>query len=498
MDLRLSASIERMSGTALAQLTAQHEALRELVSGLDADAVTPSEAPALWQAFQRIERLAAAGMTLLARRVDESRVWERAGHRHPADYLAQQAGTSRGAARASLAASTRLARLSHTRSALCRGELSGAQAEAIADAATANPDAEQSLVDAAGRSSLSELRERCARAKAAADPHPDATHRRLHAERRLRRYSGPDGAWNLVARGTPEDGAFFNTVLDPIIDQLFRAHRGDGARGSHEARAFDALIELARRARGDSESPLGGGDVSTRPADDGGEVTDGSGDPAVSTSQPAVAGGARSAGWGRARPGGRGSLAVNPSYLALLRVDLEALVRGGVEGDELCAIAGVGPVPARVARELLGDAVLKLVITRGVDVLNVTHLGRAPTAAQRVALLWQSPGCIVEGCPNRWVEIDHRIPWCQTRHTRLDELDRHCTHHHWLKTHKGWALVPGTGPRPMVPPDDPRHPDNQPAPDRGPEAAGRPGTTNTGPTTLFDNRALPDRGRDAA
>jgi BarA-like signal transduction histidine kinase len=41
----------------------------------------------------------------------------------------------------------------------------------------------------------------------------------------------------------------------------------------------------------------------------------------------------------------------------------------------------------RTARDLLGESIVKLVITNGVDVANVTHLGRGPTAAQRIALL---------------------------------------------------------------------------------------------------------------
>ena len=78
-------------------------------------------------------------------------------------------------------------------------------------------------------------------------------------------------------------------------------------------------------------------------------------------------------------------------YLALIRVDHEALVRGAVEGDETCEIAGLGPVPVGIASALLGDAILKIVITKGMDVANVTHLGRSPTMAQRVALWWRSP-----------------------------------------------------------------------------------------------------------
>jgi hypothetical protein len=157
-----------------------------------------------------------------------------------------------------------------------------------------------------------------------------------------------------------------------------------------------------------------------------------------------------------------------------LRVDVEALRRGGVTGDQVCEISGVGPVPVTVARELLGDAVLKLVITRGVDVCNVTHLGRGPTAAQRIALAWTSAGCTVEGCARTRVEYDHRLDWKDTRHTRLDELDPLCAYHHDLKTRLRWALISGHGKRPLVPPDDPRHPRHQRSePRRTPAARGR-------------------------
>jgi hypothetical protein len=157
-----------------------------------------------------------------------------------------------------------------------------------------------------------------------------------------------------------------------------------------------------------------------------------------------------------------------PTHLVLLRVDLEALVRGSVDGEERCEISGLGPVPVRTARALMGDAVLKLVLTRGSDVANLTHLGRGPSAAQRVALLWAQTGCTVEGCHRTRVEIDHRVPWAETRHTRLDELDALCPAHHALKTYDHWALVQGTGKRPMVPPDDPRHPGSDEGGDRAP------------------------------
>ncbi|MET0901658.1 MAG: hypothetical protein ABWZ52_00325 [Acidimicrobiales bacterium] len=51
-----------------------------------------------------------------------------------------------------------------------------------------------------------------------------------------------------------------------------------------------------------------------------------------------------------------------------------------------------------MARVLLDDAVLKLIITKGVDVLNVTSLTRRRTQAMHYASLWTSPTCVVEGC----------------------------------------------------------------------------------------------------
>jgi hypothetical protein len=257
-----------------------------------------------------------------------------------------------------------------------------------------------------------------------------------------------------------------------------------------QAHAFDALIHLAEHATGTCQCPLpadhaqppdannGASTDDPRPADadaaaaEHGEDTadtggtaapdassaagEQTGDGPSAATQPAGSAPAESGSSCGVRP----RPTVNPRYLALLRVDVQALRRGQVAGDERCEISGVGPVPVTVARELLGEAILKLVITDGVDVLNVTHLGRRPTAAQKAALLWMNPTCTVQGCSRTRLEWDHRQPWAATRHTRLDELDGLCTFHHDLKTRCGYALVTGAGKRAFVPPDDPRHPTN--------------------------------------
>jgi hypothetical protein len=59
------------------------------------------------------------------------------------------------------------------------------------------------------------------------------------------------------------------------------------------------------------------------------------------------------------------------------------------------------------------------------------------------------------------IEFDHREGWRKTHHTRLDDGDGLCGHHHDLKTLLGWARVEGTGQRPMVPPHEPRHPEKK-------------------------------------
>jgi hypothetical protein len=243
----------------------------------------------------------------------------------------------------------------------------------------------------------------------------DEAHERIRRERKLREFADREGAWNLHARGPVEAGALVRSVLDPIVDELFKTARSEGRKEAREAYAFDALVELARRAAG------------------GGHVD------------------------------GEKHKTPSPRFLGLIRVDHEALVRGSVEGDEVCEISGLGPIPVDVARELLGDAILKLVITKGVDVANVTHLGRSPTIAQKVALWWRSPCCeIVECVRTQRLENDHGPDWAETHHTRYEELRRLCGHCHWLKTVLGWAIIEGTRGPVMVPPDEPRHPAYKP------------------------------------
>jgi hypothetical protein len=146
----------------------------------------------------------------------------------------------------------------------------------------------------------------------------------------------------------------------------------------------------------------------------------------------------------------------------LFRVDLEAFVRGYPVEGEVVELAGYGPVPVSVVRDMIESAnpFLVAIATKGKDVVNVAHLGRRFSAHQRHAFAWLNPTCSALGCGKAPQEIDHRHPWVHTKVSLLGDGDPYCGHHHYLKTHRGWALVDGKGVRAFVPPDDPRHPDN--------------------------------------
>lgn len=153
-----------------------------------------------------------------------------------------------------------------------------------------------------------------------------------------------------------------------------------------------------------------------------------------------------------------------PSPLkVIVRIDFDTLVRGFPLDGELCEVAGLGPVPVAAVRAMMstGNAFLAAVVTKGVDVVGVAHLGRRPTAHQQTALQWTSPQCTNTACDAVFgLENDHRQPWSESKVTLVGCMDPLCRHCHHLKTYQGWALVEGAGRRPLVPPEDPRHPAN--------------------------------------
>jgi hypothetical protein len=389
-------------------------ALREIVSAFEPEELEAGAAVAFVDAFATIEKLAGAGKALAARRVADSRVWHGAGERSAAHWLARRSGASVGAATATLETAARLPELPALEAALRAGELSGVQAGVIASAAAADAGAEGELLDVARTDDVAGLRDKCRRVEAAAAPDELARHRALHASRVLRHWNDPDGAGRLEGRFTPEVLAELLVALEPFEAEVFRAARAEGRRETFDAYRADALLALARAGR------------------DGGHGSSG------------------------------------PRNTVHVVIDRNALVRGQAEVGERCEVAGVGRVPVRVVRSMMDDAFLTAVVSDGVDVYNVAHLGRHPTAHQRSALHVRDPECVVTHCHVRvGLEIDHVEPWSATRITKLEALARLCRFHHAQKTHEGYRLEGGPGhwrwlkpdgieavPRPPPQPDD--------------------------------------------
>src|SRR4029079_11426642 len=103
----------------------------------------------------------------------------------------------------------------------------------IASAAAVAPEAEARLL-AGADAPVAVVREECLQAKAV---DRDAAHARIRRDRYAREFTDGEGAWNFVARGTPEDGAKFRNAHGPIVDEMFTQARGEERKERREAYA---------------------------------------------------------------------------------------------------------------------------------------------------------------------------------------------------------------------------------------------------------------------
>jgi len=227
-------------------VTDLRERLGEVVAGFDPALVDGARAARLVEEFAAIERLAGAGRVLAARRVAESGAWKRDGDRSAAHWMARKTGTSVGAAVGTPETARRLEELPATEDALRTGLLSGPQAEEIASAAAADPDAEDQLLDVAATEGLVGLRERCRRVRAAACADETARHRAIHASRYLR-HREADGAFRMELRSTVDVGGEILAALEPYRERIFAQARTAGRRD--RAGRFRAAGDRARARR---------------------------------------------------------------------------------------------------------------------------------------------------------------------------------------------------------------------------------------------------------
>ncbi len=365
------------------------------IAGLEPDLITSAQAAELFGLFAELTRLASAGQVLLGPRAAESDAWKIEGHRSPASWVAKETGIGLGEAIATLETAERLRSLPATTEALRSGTLSAPQVREIAAAAVQRPSAEVELIEAAATGTLKGLKDLSRRVRAVAGS-AQAENERYEAVRKgrfFRHWSDPDGAFRGEFKLTPDDGIRMLGALEMRANELFDEARRAEIREPSAAYRADALVDLVTR-------PSGGG-------------TRKSGAPAV----------------------------------VHLRVDARALRRGYVEDGEVCEIPGVGPVPVATARGLLPEAFVKILVSDGVDVLSVSHVGRAVSAHVRSAIEERDPICVVPGCDvATGLEIDHwQVDFGDEGPTELANLARLCHFHHQLKTYRGFTLGGGPG-----------------------------------------------------
>src|SRR5439155_25601285 len=121
------------------------------------------------------------------------------------------------------------------------GQLSEAQAREIAEVASEVPDAQEQLVEAAGKLTLRSLQEECRRVQAAAIIDEDDRHRRIHRGRNVRAWVDRHGVARLSASMTPDELARIMGEVDRLCDDIVADAIRGGWYESRDAHRADAL-----------------------------------------------------------------------------------------------------------------------------------------------------------------------------------------------------------------------------------------------------------------
>jgi hypothetical protein len=435
---------------AVAQLLAAFSFIGDFVKSCEVGRFTGKDAGEMVKHFSRARRFLSAGESAFVRRVRETRLHQQCGDKQLQTWLSRATGEPEAQSASKLDTARKLEAHPQVQEAFRSGELSEAQAREIADTAEVCPKETGDLIRDAPKLTFSELKKRCSDARSGATSADDeiTRHRRIHKDRYCRTWVGPDGAGHLDARMTSDALGVLRAKLGLFEAEVFAGARRAGRRESRRAYMVDALVAMAHAASpGGSGSGCSGsgccsGDGSGDPddaGDNGGAGDPGDNDAAGDNQSGDSAGGAKHT--------KRHRRSFDPKALVRIRVDAEAFFRGYAAQGETCSIPGVGPVPVAAARALLGDALLELVITKGVDVTTVVSDSRFVRKALRIALEERDPTCVVPGCDRSDpLERDHwRVDFGKEGPTSIDNLCRLCSWHHAQKTYRGWNLEGGPG-----------------------------------------------------
>lgn len=420
-------------------LTACLDSLTELVLLLDAAPPTAAslsgeEAARLATSLARGEHACAAARQLCARRVAETGQYTAEGYTDAASWLAAVAGESYGRAKGELETAKALEAASSTQAAFALGEMSATKAAEVAKALKEDPSSEDDLLTIARSGTLKDLRDEVARVRAVARSaeSDEKRHARIRSRRCLSVWAGEDGSLDGRFSLTPEDGAVVKGRLEKIAARIFSENRHEGVRDPESAAMADALVALCA---GEDVAFAGAGESGVfravnAPADAVGAGESGVPAPSRTLASPPGAGG---------HP-----RRLRPDYTIVMRVDLEALLRGFLAPGEECSIDGIGPVPVALVASYLEQAKVRLVIERLTKIDSIVTFTRTIPTDLRTALEHRDRVCVVPSCQSTFhLEIDHIVEVENKGPTCLDNLCRLCHYHHRQKSESGYRIEGG-------------------------------------------------------
>ena len=279
-------------------------------------------------------------------------------------------------------------------------------------------------------------------------------HRRNRRNRNVRFWNGDDGTVQMRGAFDAEMGARIQTRIRDEAERLRQADRrlqrddpGDNSavrtRDQRMADALDGILTHFCSAPTVAHEPPQGGTAV------GNETT----------------------GCGHAAGDSTGSAGHKAQTTQIIvRADLADLLddHGGI-GE----IAGAGPVPASVIERLCCNADISVVLFgKELTPLYEAVAARAPTAAQRRALIARDGACIGCGAPPVDCEAHHIIPWLCGGPTKIDNLVLVCWSCHDKIHDHNWQVIRRNSCYRLIPPDADSAPNparsKKPTPSRNP------------------------------
>jgi hypothetical protein len=375
---------------------------KSVLSSIDFSLLSGDDAADLVKTLASFGRLISAYKLKATAVVEKTRRHENDGHLKAGSWLSQMTGEPVGQSISELETAKAAAAHPVIEDAFTNGELSLPQVKEITSAADAFPEEAERLVQEAASLPFDELKKECKKVRFGASSPEDevSRHQRAHAGRSLRTWTDRDGVGHLEALLTPDALAIVKQGIARFEKQAIFNRNKDLPREPQAAYRADAFLLMALSA-----TPF-----SNRLPD---------------------------------------------KAVIRIRVDLSALLRGYALPGETCEIPGAGPFPVVMVRELLGDSILQLVLTDGINVTTIVKKSRHIHDAIRIALEERDATCIVDGCEAAEnLERDHwRVDFIDGGETKLDNLCRLCAWHHYAKTHLHWRVAGGPGNWQYVPPD---------------------------------------------